>query len=326
MMENGKVLLPHHEQQSLCTTRLPYRQGRKLTAVKAYSITNESNHLLIFGVPSLNLRQETKALFAKFGKLLQFTISTQHVAEVFTENYHAQFEKLQSARLAKRMLDTKNFYGGCLHVCYAPEFESINETKEKLLQRKRDVIFRLRNLQMDILKEQNVCVTAQNEVDLAINSQNEVKKLNMGEYNTISMGEPKKRKKYNECGKKKSKSSVIKSEVQGNEQLYNSNQFVGPLNKCELEITKNSVNGICSEGPSTSFSKDFSVQNKRNVNKCTDSQINTDNIEIVDCTSVDMETVTNINEHLNYNKFGNEVIRRVPVKPLNKIKFNFNKS
>lgn len=27
-------LLPHHEQLDLCTSRLPYRQGRKLTAVK----------------------------------------------------------------------------------------------------------------------------------------------------------------------------------------------------------------------------------------------------------------------------------------------------
>lgn len=26
--------LPHHEQKELCTTRAPYRQGRKLTAVK----------------------------------------------------------------------------------------------------------------------------------------------------------------------------------------------------------------------------------------------------------------------------------------------------
>lgn len=26
--------LPHHEQQELCRTRIPYRQGKKLTAVK----------------------------------------------------------------------------------------------------------------------------------------------------------------------------------------------------------------------------------------------------------------------------------------------------
>ncbi|CAG4970175.1 unnamed protein product [Colias eurytheme] len=318
-MDNDKVLLPHHEQQSLCMTRLPYRQGRKLTAVKAYSITKESNHLLIFGVPSLNLRQETKALFTKFGKLLQFAISTQHPAEMFTENYHAQFEKIQSARLAKKMLDAKNFYGGSLHICYAPELETLNETKEKLLQRKRDVIFRLRNLQMDSVKEQNITITVQNEVEKVVNTQSQVKKLNMGEYNTISTGEPKKRKKYNECGRKKFKSSLINNGVMNNEQIHNLNPFVGPLNNSELEIPKNVDNGIILEGPSTS-SKDINVKNN---NK--DSEM-IDNIEIVDCTSVDNETVTNINEHLNYNKFGNEVVRKLPVKPLNRIKFNLNKS
>lgn len=30
-------LLPHHLQKELCTSRAPYRQGRKLTAVKVSS-------------------------------------------------------------------------------------------------------------------------------------------------------------------------------------------------------------------------------------------------------------------------------------------------
>lgn len=32
--KDNKIVLPHHEQQPLCTNRLAYRQGRKLTAVK----------------------------------------------------------------------------------------------------------------------------------------------------------------------------------------------------------------------------------------------------------------------------------------------------
>lgn len=35
MTEKGKIeKLPHHEQKELCKTRAPYRQGKKLTAVK----------------------------------------------------------------------------------------------------------------------------------------------------------------------------------------------------------------------------------------------------------------------------------------------------
>ena len=32
--KNTVEKLPHHEQQELCRTRTPYRQGKKLTAVK----------------------------------------------------------------------------------------------------------------------------------------------------------------------------------------------------------------------------------------------------------------------------------------------------
>lgn len=33
--------------------------------------------------------------------------------------------------------------GGILHVCYAPEYENVNDTRQKLLQRKRIVIRKL---------------------------------------------------------------------------------------------------------------------------------------------------------------------------------------
>lgn len=45
--------------------------------------------------------------------------------------------------MAKRILDNKSFYGGVLHVCYAPERESLEDTRAKLLQRSKDVLSRL---------------------------------------------------------------------------------------------------------------------------------------------------------------------------------------
>lgn len=58
-------------------------------------------------------------------------------------------------RIAKRFIDDKNFYGGSLHVFYVPELESISETKEKLLQRQRDVNIRIKKNQQD-LKNPNI--------------------------------------------------------------------------------------------------------------------------------------------------------------------------
>ena len=40
-------------------------------------------------------------------------------------------------RFAKKKLDDWSFYGGVLHVCYATELESVEETREKLQQRRR---------------------------------------------------------------------------------------------------------------------------------------------------------------------------------------------
>ena len=38
------------------------------------------------------------------------------------------------------------FYGGVLHISYAPEFESIQETRDKLHDRRRTIAWRKRKL------------------------------------------------------------------------------------------------------------------------------------------------------------------------------------
>lgn len=99
--------------------------------------------MYIYGVPKINLRRELKHLCTKYGDVLTINAVIDVKTELFTECFHVNFKRIQSARIAKRLMDTKSFYGGVLHVCYAPECESVEETKAKLTQRKRDVLFRL---------------------------------------------------------------------------------------------------------------------------------------------------------------------------------------
>ena len=47
-------------------------------------------------------------------------------------------------RIAKRKMDDYVFFGNPLHVCYAPEFETLDDLEAKLLRRKQDVHTRLR--------------------------------------------------------------------------------------------------------------------------------------------------------------------------------------
>ena len=42
-----------------------------------------------------------------------------------------------TARVAKKKLDNRSFFGGILHVCYAPEFETVDDTGEKLQERRK---------------------------------------------------------------------------------------------------------------------------------------------------------------------------------------------
>lgn len=74
--------------------------------------------------------------FALYGAIEQYNALDEYPAEDFTEVYLIKFVKLQSARIAKKKMDEQSFFGGLLHVCYAPEFETVEETRKKLEERK----------------------------------------------------------------------------------------------------------------------------------------------------------------------------------------------
>ena len=57
-------------------------------------------------------------------------------------NYSHYF--LLVIRAAKRRLDDWSFYGGVLHVCYAPEYETVQETREKLQDRRKTIAAKVR--------------------------------------------------------------------------------------------------------------------------------------------------------------------------------------
>ena len=49
-----------------------------------------------------------------------------------------------SSRFAKKKLDDYSFFGGILHVCYAPEYESVAETRQKLQDRRKVIAAKTR--------------------------------------------------------------------------------------------------------------------------------------------------------------------------------------
>lgn len=143
--------LSHHIRFSYCRNRSLYRKSKKLTAVKTYTVASESRHLLVFGVPQINLLKELKSEFCRYGTLQRIHNVTESIKtsgnieiEAFTDVFHVTFDKLEQARRAKKFLDAKNFYGGILHVSYAPEKETVEELRKKLDQRIREVAYRIK--------------------------------------------------------------------------------------------------------------------------------------------------------------------------------------
>ncbi|XP_055920918.1 RNA-binding protein 48 [Eupeodes corollae] len=144
----------HHLRQEYCQTRPRYRQGKKLTAVKVYTIANESIHLLVFGVPKVNLQSELRRKFLRNGPLEFVRCVTKEISEkmeieMFTDVFHIKFEKLEHARRAKRFLDAQQFYGGILHISYAPEYETCDEIRAKMARRRMEVRYQMRINQIE---------------------------------------------------------------------------------------------------------------------------------------------------------------------------------
>ncbi|XP_043272052.1 uncharacterized protein [Venturia canescens] len=94
----GIVKMQHHEQQELCQTRAPYRQGRKLTAVKVYTVNDESSHIIINGVPKLQLLGDVSKMVTPYGSVKRIELILDYPVEEFTEAFHINFERIQSAR------------------------------------------------------------------------------------------------------------------------------------------------------------------------------------------------------------------------------------
>lgn len=59
--------------------------------------------------------------------------------EDFSKSYVVKYARFRDAIFAKKKLDEKEFFGGILHVCYAPELEEVKDTRMKLEGRRRYV-------------------------------------------------------------------------------------------------------------------------------------------------------------------------------------------
>jgi hypothetical protein len=68
----------------------------------------------------------------------------EYETEEFTDAYWVKFQQIIGAQIAKRKLDDYPFYGQLLDISYAPQFESVAETREKIFERKNTILEKLK--------------------------------------------------------------------------------------------------------------------------------------------------------------------------------------
>lgn len=61
-------------------------------------MNDESQHLLIRGVPSINLHNEVEKLCTRYGNILSIRQVKFEDQEEFTHSFHVTFVRIQSAR------------------------------------------------------------------------------------------------------------------------------------------------------------------------------------------------------------------------------------
>ncbi|XP_037483722.1 RNA-binding protein 48-like isoform X2 [Triticum dicoccoides] len=114
-------------------------------AVRVYTVCDESKYLIVRNVPSLGCGDELGTLFSSYGPLEECKPMDAEDCEEYTDVFFINFSQLSNARFAKRKLDESVFLGNRLQVSYAPQFESILDTKEKLEVRRNEVLGRIRS-------------------------------------------------------------------------------------------------------------------------------------------------------------------------------------
>ncbi|KAK1269687.1 hypothetical protein QJS04_geneDACA005040 [Acorus gramineus] len=112
-------------------------------AVRVYTVCDESKYLIVRNVPALGCGDDLMSLFSTYGDVDECKPMDAEDCEPFTDVYWIKFAQFGNARFAKRKLDEFAFLGNRLQVSYAPQYESLSDTKEKLEGRRKEVLSRI---------------------------------------------------------------------------------------------------------------------------------------------------------------------------------------
>ena len=78
--------------------------------------------------------------------MVRYQLLDDYPSEPYTDVYWIKYVDIDSARLAKEKLNHESFFGKKLCVSYAPEYETVQETREKLRRRRILIVKKTRGI------------------------------------------------------------------------------------------------------------------------------------------------------------------------------------
>ncbi|KAF8676707.1 hypothetical protein HU200_046821 [Digitaria exilis] len=114
-------------------------------ALRVYTVCDESKYLIVRNVPSLGCGDDLANLFGAYGPVEECKPMDAEDCDPYTDVFFIKFSQVSNARFAKRKLDESVFLGNRLQVTYAPHFETLLDTKEKLEVRRKEVLGRIKS-------------------------------------------------------------------------------------------------------------------------------------------------------------------------------------
>ncbi|KAJ5073500.1 RNA-binding protein [Anaeramoeba ignava] len=145
--------------------------------LKVYTICQESNYLIIENIPKTGVIKELIQLFALYGPILEYKEieeKEKKKEEKFSISILIKFLNIDEARIAKKKLNERYFFGNHLNIKYAPNEESLIETKAKLEKRIEEVRTRLPSNKL--IKDNSLI--NKNEIDNQLNKSKNKLNLN----------------------------------------------------------------------------------------------------------------------------------------------------
>ncbi|KAI8147224.1 hypothetical protein BJV82DRAFT_575958 [Fennellomyces sp. T-0311] len=117
----------------MATNRPEYRDPKTPRAVKVYTIAQESRYVLFENVPALGLVDNLLAQCQTHGQVEHhWPLDTHASSDEFRDVILVVFHSAVAARKAKRAMDDRPFFANLLRVSYAPEYETVDDARNKL--------------------------------------------------------------------------------------------------------------------------------------------------------------------------------------------------